>query len=261
MRWKSARFQSPTHVVLRLSYPDDSFYVRRLSVDEIRGASEVTFYAPPGDDVILYAVAVRRDPKARNWFNIYKPFEPLNLVLSGYRHRLGKIDEGEAYAVEIDLSRLVPFDFEITAERDTDASWRFLPEVSDSYAYLPFWVQVSWVPRGQREFDPQGPAIFSENGYVCIEYDRRVGECQQWEGRDGWGAVGWGTAEPKLSLPRENWPSAEQEEFYNHMGPLYVTGINFGFSEGMHFYIPSTTCAPVEGKTTFWVKNPRLVEP
>ncbi len=248
---------SPTHVVLRLSYPDDSFYVRRLSVDEIRGASEVTFYAPPGDDVILYAVAVRRDPEARNWFNIYEPFEPLNLVLSGYRHRLGKIDEGEAYSVEIDLSRLVPFDFEITADRDPDASWRFVPEVSGSYAYVPFRVKVSWVPEGQSEFDPQGPTIFSQNGYACIEY--LDGECQEWA--PDWGTSDWGTAEPKLSLRNTHWPSGDQVEFFNHMGPLYVTGINFGFPETIRFYMPSTTCAPVEGKTTFWVKNPRLVEP
>jgi len=246
---------SPTHVVLRLSYPDGSFYVKRFEVEELRDTTKTTFYAPPGEDVVLYTVAIHYDEDASNSFYIGAPFAQVNLALSGARVKLGTIKPGEAYHAQIDLTKLVPFDFEITAARDTEATYRFLPEQEGDALLVPFRIKVSWVPEGSTAFDVQGPVLFASNGYLCAEFDE-YGECSKW--LPVWGTSNWGTPEPAMYLPadRYDWTAHSGEELYNWISPIYITGVNFGYFEYTRFYLPTTTCEAKEGKARFWIVVP-----
>jgi len=247
---------SPTHVVLRLSYPDGSFYVKRFAVNELKDTTKTTFYAPPGEDVVLYTVAIHYDENASNSFYIGTPFAQVNLALSGARVKLGTIQPGEAYRAQIDLTKLVPFDFEITAARDTEATYRFLPEQEGDALLVPFRIKVSWVPEGSTTFDVQGPVLFASNGYLCATFDEEYGECTEW--LPVWGTSNWGTPEPAMYLPadRYDWREHSGGELYNWISPVYVTGVNFGFFEYTRFYLPSTTCEAEEGKARFWIVVP-----
>lgn len=220
----------PTHVVLRLSYPDGSFYVRRVASSELSvGSSEVTLYAPPGNDVMLYAVAIHHDPSALAGFRPDRGGAQVNLFLSGFRSELGSLDYGERETIEVDLSALEPAGFTWLEEGE---------QPFDGTDGLDLRVSVPWMQDGANTYDEQGPQVFNENGYVRID-----GEWRPWLSTSGWGS-------PDVTLHLSSASGTLSGPTDVHVGPAYVSGVNFGFQESTRFYLASMTCAPSQAVVT-----------
>ena len=222
----------PTHLALRLSYPDGSFYIRRLPIADLEtGGESVTIYAPPGDDVMLYAVGIRYDPTFDTYFDINSPTEQVNLFVSGFRAELGTIREGERKRVEVNLSALAPVGFTWREEGSEpyDAAINRGDHPTDGLAFA---LHVPWLAAGATDFDPQGPQVFVSNGY-----ENSTGS---WESTLGTG--GWGTPFPRHSSGSGDLSGIHQV----HVGSIYVRGINFGYQESIRFFMAESTCAPSE---------------
>ena len=251
--------REPTHVVLRLSYPDGAFYVRKIPIQDLTENNEVVFYAPPGEDVILYAVAIHYDEDAPSYFYLTRflrnsQYTPPNLLLSGYRAYLGKIEAGKPKSIEIDLSQLQAMDFEVRAEENQDGS--FQATSANGYYRIPLRLHVPWVAPGASDFDPQGPQLFAENGALCEDLPSGTGvtpvDCRQWSYL--WGVSGW--SKPDIAMVMKEDAALSGNESLVWVTPIYNSGLNYGFQESKRFYLPSSTCAPAPKKTYFWVRFP-----
>jgi len=255
----------PIHLVIRLSYPDGAFYVRKIAVSELSNKNEVTFYAPPGTGVVLYVVAIRYAEDASRYFSLKsflgaKPdYKDPNLLISGYRAEVGEIKVGVAKNLTINLSQLQPIDVDVKTEQDESGS--FVAKLDGGYYKIPLQIHLPWVATDSNEFDPQGPAVLAQNGYLCLKLPSGEGitpkDCQQWD--PAWLVSGWGSPAIAMTLSRTY---AEEKGLVGNdvlvwITPVYNSGLNYGFRENTRFYLPASACAPIHKKTYFWVNFPR----
>lgn len=256
----------PTHLVLRLSYPDGAFYVRKIPIEDLTKKREVTLYAPPGREVILYAVAVRFSESAATYFNLRgflagaSYYKDPNLIISGYRAYVGEIQVGQEKKLEIDLSKLEPITFDVKSQRNETGSFVAKLSENGSRYLLDLRLHLPWVAPGADTFDPQGPALFAENGYLCLDLPEGEGitpaDCRKWD--YPWGVSNWGSPNVAMSIRRSY---VEEKGLLGHdalvwVSPIYNSGLNYGFKEQARFYLPASTCAPEHLKTYFWVHFP-----